>query len=100
MARDAVAKFLQRLGDDAALREAYAASLKRATEAAMVERARAEGYEYTVEELRAVLEERTAELTDEQLGQVAGGVGTFGGVGTYFRPADQSEARRFTGGGQ
>jgi predicted ribosomally synthesized peptide with nif11-like leader len=85
MAKETVAVFLQRLAEDDALREAYAVSLKTATENAMLEVARSAGLEFTVEELREVFAERAAELSEGQLSQVAGGVGTYGGVGMYDR---------------
>ena len=85
MAREAVEAFLRKLPEDDKLREAYAAALKRATESALFEAAHTGGFEFSVEELRAVLNEREAELSDDQLRQVAGGVGVFAGhpVETY-----------------
>jgi predicted ribosomally synthesized peptide with nif11-like leader len=77
MAREAVEAFLRKLPEDDKLREAYAAALKRATESALFEAAHTGGFEFSVEELRAVLNEREAELSDDQLRQVAGGVGTY-----------------------
>jgi predicted ribosomally synthesized peptide with nif11-like leader len=88
MAKEAVAIFLQRLADDDALREAYAASLKKATESAMLEVAQSAGLDFTVEELREVFAERAVDLSERQLSDVSGGVGTYDRApGTYdFAP--------------
>ena len=77
MAREAVEKFLQELPESETLREAYANALKRATESALAEVARTAGFEFSVDELRAVLDERSAQLSEDQLQQVAGGVATY-----------------------
>ena len=95
MAKEAVGRFLQRLSEDDKLREVYGAALRDATDTATVDVARSGGFEFTVEELRTVFEERVTELSDEQLREVAGGVGPYAGlvartkyslVGPYLNP--------------
>lgn len=101
MAKEAVEKFLQRLPDDDNLRSAYAAALNRSMEDAMVEVARTGGFEFTVEELRAVLEEHAAEVPESQLGQVAGGGGVSSTlVGTRTYPGQHSPAGTYASIGQ
>jgi predicted ribosomally synthesized peptide with nif11-like leader len=94
MANEALATFFDRLAKDDVIRDAYAASLKRAVEGAMLETARSAGLEFTVEELREALEERASELSEDQLDKVAGGVGIFAAPvpGDYDRGIGQYES--------
>ena len=76
MAKETVEKFLRKLPEDSKMRETYAASMKRATENAMMETAKSAGFDFTLQELRAVLDERASALSEEELQRVVGGIRT------------------------
>ena len=73
MSTEATARFFTDLAEDEDLRKRYWESVERATVAATVELAAGGGYEFTEDELRAELESRATELSEEQLDAVAGG---------------------------
>jgi predicted ribosomally synthesized peptide with nif11-like leader len=76
MSVEAVDAFFAKMAEDEALQDAYSSAVDRATRAAAVELAAEHGLEFTAEELGTAMESQMAELSDEQLDAVAGGLGT------------------------
>jgi predicted ribosomally synthesized peptide with nif11-like leader len=83
MSANAVERFFETVADNEALRDQYWKAIAQTMESVMgpaiVQLAASKGYEFDVGELRQHLEERGAELSDDDLDGVVGGAGPLRG---------------------
>jgi predicted ribosomally synthesized peptide with nif11-like leader len=75
MSSETVAKFYQQLASEQGLQKELQARTAAAAEQAIVSVAELHGFAFSVDELRAHLDERAHELAEEDLANVAGGTG-------------------------
>lgn len=87
MSREGIEGFFGRLREDRDLQEEYWTVLATAAQSAVVELAARHRFELTDEDLRREWSEQAAELSDEQLEAVAGGLG-----GHSLRSVEQRNA--------
>jgi len=84
MKTENVARFYQKLAADGDLQKELQATTAAAAEQAVVTVAAKKGFAFSLDELRAHLAAQVQDLNEEDLAQVAGGVGQFGGLGGPF----------------
>jgi predicted ribosomally synthesized peptide with nif11-like leader len=73
MGKDAVDKFYERMGEDETMQKAYAEAMDRASVEAVASFAGNNGFEFTADELVESWADQAAELSEEDLDNVAGG---------------------------